>query len=65
MLYFGEHGRFTVLLFFIFHSIFLCLYLPRVTISHMSIPNPQTSDLGVNTEKYKLSGAIHLTKNIY
>ncbi len=25
--------------------------LPSVTISHMRMPKPQTSDLGVNTEK--------------
>ena len=34
--------------------------LPSVTISHIRIPNPQTSDLGVKTEKYNDSGAIHL-----
>jgi hypothetical protein len=28
------------------------------------MPKPQTSDLGVNTEKYRDSGAIHLNKMI-
>ena len=62
---------FLLLLRFLFLLLFLLLlitgslplimyYSPRVTISHMRIPKPQTSDLGVKTEKYSDSGAIHL-----